>query len=349
MGAGRQDSSLVHLKGAAARHDGQLPQRYDGPLSGMALDARACPRAPQRCRGSRNLRRVPIRAAASPWRHWHEHCSFSAVSDIVPADALPRHWAQIDRQGAEGSLRQTAIRAPPPWWRTSDKEVYDVVSTYPLVTRSATGADYRIDASGYRLTHWWTFAQRTGSGRVLRDRPRCVRSGLHTAGLHPVKGEVAAVGVAAKSVYPSPCQARVISIDRHSRRPVSRRMNPLQRCGVAGDTVRQSWAPQERRHHLVHTTLRDLQHRCGHTARPRDIRPRTSMTTKTIRKRKKRSFAIPAAAEAIPPNPNKAATSATTKKTTAQYNIGYPPLVNRHPTHVPILGATGLTMLNPRG
>jgi hypothetical protein len=96
--------------------------------------------------------------------------------------------------GPDRSARRRGLTAadrhsvPPPWWCTSDKEVYDVVSTYPLVTRSPTGADYRIVASGYRLTHWWTFAQRTGSARVLWDRPRCVRSGLHTAGLHPVKG-----------------------------------------------------------------------------------------------------------------------------------------------------------------
>jgi hypothetical protein len=37
-----------------------------------------------------------------------------------------------------------------------------------------------------------------------------------------------------------------------------------------------------------------------------------------------------------------AATSATTKKTTAQYNIGHSPLVNRQPSHVPILGEAGL-------
>jgi hypothetical protein len=33
---------------------------------------------------------------------------------------------------------------------------------------------------------------------------------------------------------------------------------------------------------------------------------------------------MPAAAEAIPPNPKSAATSAITRKTTAQYNIGSP-------------------------
>src|SRR5262245_22403297 len=46
--------------------------------------------------------------------------------------------------------------------------------------------------------------------------------------------------------------------------------------------------------------------------------------TKTTTKRKKRNFAMPAAAEAIPPNPKSAATSAMTRKTTAQYSIGSP-------------------------
>ena len=63
----------------------------------------------------------------------------------------------------------------------------------------------------------------------------------------------------------------------------------------------------------------------GQTVRRRDIRPSTSMTRKTMTNRKKRSFAIPAAAEAIPPKPNTAATSAMIKKTTAQYNIQSPP------------------------
>jgi hypothetical protein len=61
------------------------------------------------------------------------------------------------------------------------------------------------------------------------------------------------------------------------------------------------------------------------------------MTTKTTRKRKKRSFAIPAAAEAIPPNPNTAATNATMKKTTAQYNISHPPLDKRYHLDVPVI------------
>ena len=72
----------------------------------------------------------------------------------------------------------------------------------------------------------------------------------------------------------------------------------------------------------------------GQTARPLDIKPSTSMTRKTMTKRKKRSFAIPAAAEAIPPKPNTAATTATIKKTTAQYNIGYPPFETSHTRYV---------------
>jgi len=81
----------------------------------------------------------------------------------------------------------------------------------------------------------------------------------------------------------------------------------------------------------------DPQRPYGQTVRPRDIMPSTSMTTKIIRKRKKRIFAMPAAAEAIPPNPNKAATTATIKKTTAQYNISQPPLEKRYHIDVPII------------
>ena len=39
---------------------------------------------------------------------------------------------------------------------------------------------------------------------------------------------------------------------------------------------------------------------------------------------KNRTFAIEAAPEAMPPNPNKAATKAITRKTAAQYNITHP-------------------------
>jgi hypothetical protein len=48
---------------------------------------------------------------------------------------------------------------------------------------------------------------------------------------------------------------------------------------------------------------------------------RMKNTRQITRKRKKRNFAIPAAAEAIPVNPNNAATSAITKKIKAQRNI----------------------------
>lgn len=43
---------------------------------------------------------------------------------------------------------------------------------------------------------------------------------------------------------------------------------------------------------------------------------------KRATKIKNRIFAMPAAAAAIPPNPNKAATSETMKNTNAQYNMG---------------------------
>jgi hypothetical protein len=54
------------------------------------------------------------------------------------------------------------------------------------------------------------------------------------------------------------------------------------------------------------------------------------MMIKITTKRKKRNFAMPAAAVAIPPNPNRAATSAMTRKTTAQYNIKSPPMKNSY-------------------
>jgi hypothetical protein len=49
--------------------------------------------------------------------------------------------------------------------------------------------------------------------------------------------------------------------------------------------------------------------------------PRMKKTRHITRKRKKRNFAIPAAAEAMPVNPNNAATSATIRKMKAQRNI----------------------------
>src|SRR6266496_2779757 len=52
--------------------------------------------------------------------------------------------------------------------------------------------------------------------------------------------------------------------------------------------------------------------------------PAIKSTRQTTRNRKKRNFAIPAAAEAIPVNPKSAATSAITRKITAQRNIIIP-------------------------
>jgi hypothetical protein len=49
--------------------------------------------------------------------------------------------------------------------------------------------------------------------------------------------------------------------------------------------------------------------------------PITKNIRHITRKRKNRNFAIPAAADAMPVNPNNAATSAITRKITAQRNI----------------------------
>jgi hypothetical protein len=49
--------------------------------------------------------------------------------------------------------------------------------------------------------------------------------------------------------------------------------------------------------------------------------PRMKNTRQMTRKRKNRNFAIPAAAEAMPVNPNNAATSAIIKKINAQRNM----------------------------
>jgi hypothetical protein len=49
--------------------------------------------------------------------------------------------------------------------------------------------------------------------------------------------------------------------------------------------------------------------------------PRMKKTRQITRKRKKRNFAMPAAVDAIPVNPNYAAASAITKKIKAQRNI----------------------------
>ena len=53
--------------------------------------------------------------------------------------------------------------------------------------------------------------------------------------------------------------------------------------------------------------------------------PKIKETTNSTRNIKNRSFAMPADAAAIPPNPKTAATSAMIRKTTAQPNISSPP------------------------
>src|SRR5579871_159460 len=54
---------------------------------------------------------------------------------------------------------------------------------------------------------------------------------------------------------------------------------------------------------------------------PRRPRCVISITTKSTRKMKNRTFAIPAAATATPPNPRTAAMIATMRNSNAQYNI----------------------------
>src|ERR1700752_4081204 len=70
------------------------------------------------------------------------------------------------------------------------------------------------------------------------------------------------------------------------------------------------------------------------------MKPMTRRTMKITTNRKKSNFAIPAAAEAMPPNPNKAATKAITKNTTAQYSMEVPPVSTY--THSTTPGRSGL-------
>jgi hypothetical protein len=56
------------------------------------------------------------------------------------------------------------------------------------------------------------------------------------------------------------------------------------------------------------------------------MNPMTRKMIKITTKIKKSNLAIPAAAEAMPPNPNKAATKAITKNTIAQYSMDVPPV-----------------------
>jgi hypothetical protein len=59
---------------------------------------------------------------------------------------------------------------------------------------------------------------------------------------------------------------------------------------------------------------------------PLPLQPKIKKITHITRNRKNNTFAIPADAAAMPPNPNTAATSAIIKKVTAQPNIVSPPL-----------------------
>jgi hypothetical protein len=64
------------------------------------------------------------------------------------------------------------------------------------------------------------------------------------------------------------------------------------------------------------------------------IRDTRNMTRKT----KKRIFAIPAAAPAMPPKPNRAAMSAITRNVTAHPNIIFPPFMNAGVLAVTLIG-----------
>jgi hypothetical protein len=59
---------------------------------------------------------------------------------------------------------------------------------------------------------------------------------------------------------------------------------------------------------------------------PLPRQPKMKKITHITRNRKNKTFAIPADAAAMPPNPNTAATSAIIKKVTAQPNIVSPPI-----------------------
>lgn len=61
---------------------------------------------------------------------------------------------------------------------------------------------------------------------------------------------------------------------------------------------------------------------------PLPLQPKMKKITHITRNRKNKTFAIPADAAAMPPNPNTAATSAIIKKVTAQPNIVSPPLAS---------------------
>jgi hypothetical protein len=68
----------------------------------------------------------------------------------------------------------------------------------------------------------------------------------------------------------------------------------------------------------------------------RRMKPITRRTMKITTKTKKSNFAIPAAAEAIPPNPNAAATNAMIKNTTAQYSMDVPPIATATHSTIPV-------------
>jgi hypothetical protein len=66
---------------------------------------------------------------------------------------------------------------------------------------------------------------------------------------------------------------------------------------------------------------------------PRPLQPKMKKIMHITRNRKNKSFAIPAEAAAIPPNPRTAAINAIIKKVTAQPNMVSPPLAKNRVNH----------------
>ena len=73
--------------------------------------------------------------------------------------------------------------------------------------------------------------------------------------------------------------------------------------------------------------LRTKNHRPGYRT-PLPLHPKMKKITHITRNMKNKTFAIPAEAAAIPPNPSTAATSAIIKNVTAQPNIVSPPFTD---------------------
>jgi hypothetical protein len=79
---------------------------------------------------------------------------------------------------------------------------------------------------------------------------------------------------------------------------------------------------------------------------PLPLQPKIKKITHITRNRKNKTFAIPADAAAMPPNPNTAATSAIIKKVTAQPNIVSPPLTSE--LYQPLISRVFITQRDSR-